>query len=140
MAYTIQVRDDMLARAGTSLDWSSDRGGHRPTGARGFRGALRADLAARQGGLCAQCGDALDGNAVFAHLVARGPAKRGWHAGNIAITHSECNDCRVEDARMCPASSPCHFHIGPVIQPSDMARADIVAVEWPHFPTLKASL
>lgn len=121
--YTESDMRGFVALAGDDFSWSSSRGGHRPTGKGGFRAILRADLAARQGWLCPQCGESLDETAEFCHLVARGSGKRGWFPRNIMVGHSVCNE--VQKSR------------GEVVNPADMARPDLVPDEWTPFPVLK---
>lgn len=116
------------AMAGEGFSWP-DRGGNRPPssymGRTGFRDILRDDLRTRQGDICFACGDALNGGGEFCHIVSRGPVRKGWLPGNIAIGHAACNEMQKE--------------AGEVVHISDMVRPDVVPTEWTPFPILARS-
>lgn len=79
-----------LARlAGEDYRWDGVRGVAEITSK--ARAPFRAWLAARQGGICPQCGDALDGTLNFCHIIPRGPLKKGWTTGNVFVGHARCN-------------------------------------------------
>lgn len=117
---------NFVALAGDDFTWEGVRGCGRPPssymGRTGIRQALRLDLIARQGGVCFACGDNLDASAEFCHIVARGPHKRGWLPGNIAVGCAGCNE-RQKQA-------------GPVVHIADMARPDVVPMEWTPYKNL----
>jgi hypothetical protein len=120
---TDSIIAENVALAGPDFTWAGVSGTSRVPNT--VRKELRADLAARQGFICFVCGDTLDGSAEFNHIVSRGPGNKGWRVGNIAIGHSACNT-RCKDA-------------GPVVTLAQIARPDVVPMEWTPFPVLKAS-
>ena len=126
MDYTVADMEGFAALAGEDLSWTMSKGGHRPTGAKGFRAALREDIAVRQGGICPECGEPLDETAEFCHLVARGKGLRGWFPRNIMVGHALCNE--AQKIR------------GAVVHPDTLARPDLVPDEWTPFPILKRYL
>jgi hypothetical protein len=131
--YTMEQRARFIALAGPGYEWAGVKGCSRP--ASDVRKALRDDLAARQGGICPQCGDALRGNYEFCHLVARGPKVKGFVEGNIFAGHPACN----------ASTKPLYDNEGNLLpggiealEPSDLARPDLVPTEWTPFPILRA--
>lgn len=82
-----------------------------------------------ESGQCRDCG--VWQNAEFAHVVSRGTNARhsddghGWTAGNIMLAHGGCNE--LQKSR------------GPVVRVADMARPDMVMVEWPPLRIMKAN-
>lgn len=123
--------DAFKALAGDDYMWTGVRGCHRPPAT--VRRALRLDLIARQGGICPQCGNALDDTAEFCHVVSRGPAVKGWIPGCIFAGHVACN----------ASTKPIHDNDGNVLSgvavlTVDMfARPDLVPDEWTPFPILR---
>ena len=124
---TQSVIDGNVALAGPTFEWAGVSGTSRP--ASDVRTPLRLDLIARQDGICFACGAMLDGTAEFCHIVSRGPGGssggKGWKVGNIAVGHAACNLAQKEN--------------GPVVNLSDMARPDVVPMEWTPFPILRRS-
>lgn len=119
--FTQDMLDGFVALAGDDFAWAGVKGCHRP--ASDVRRALRADLIARQGGICFDCGEMLDDTAEFCHIVSRGPARKGWMPGNIGIGHSACNE-RQKDR-------------SPIVQIADMTRPDVIVTDWLPFPILR---
>jgi hypothetical protein len=126
--YTAELCAFLTDMAGPSLDWSGVSGTSRlaPAPRRG----LRLFLMASQGGICPECGkDETDAPlSDISHMVTRGPnvltsdMGRGWVQGNLALQHNACN--KAQAAR------------GLIVNPADMARADLVQTSWPSRPIL----
>lgn len=86
------------------------------------RRGLTMLLAAAQNGLCAACGDTLDGTTELCHIVASRVSGRGLMAGNVYAGHKGCND---DDAKV----------YGDIVPLDSMVRADLIPLA---FPTRKA--
>ena len=121
-----------VALAGPTFSWDGVPGCSRP--ASDVRKALRADLLARQGGICPQCGtDLPDAVAEFCHIVARGPKVKGFLPGNVFAGHASCN----------ASTKPLYddrgnlIHGVEVLTEAHMARLDLVPTEWTPFPVLR---
>lgn len=135
MALTQTMLDTFSAMAGPDLSWAGVRGSSRPPAKDGVRVGLRADLLARQGGICPVCGDSGEARGAweFNHAIARGPMVKGFVEGNIFAGHSSCN------AR----TKPIYDNEGNLISGverlplSHFARPDVIPNEWTPFPVLR---
>lgn len=122
------------ARAGAAFDWAGTKSSRPPST---WRSALKAHLYAAQDGRCFDCGnsDVIE-SLEFCHIVSRGNVAtsdkgKGWVPGNIALGH-----------RVCPCGTrgnKAQQMRGPIVLPEHITRPDLVAVEWPTPPTLKAT-
>jgi len=116
-----------LAMAGEAYTWTAPNGatiGSRPRS--DAMPGLTAWLIAQQGGICAACGEALDGTERIevCHIV-RG-RERGYVMGNLYAGHTSCNNI---DATI----------YGSVVPLSSLVRADLVPViPIPSHSQLKA--
>lgn len=88
------------------------------------RRGLTLLLTQAQGGLCAACGDALEGPVNLCHIVASRISGRGLMPGNIYVGHVGCND---DDSKV----------FGDIVPVSSMVRPDLISLA---FPTRKACL
>jgi hypothetical protein len=130
LGYTNVVRDAFVSRAGADFTWMNAPGSMRP--ASDPRRGVRFELFNGQGGICPQCGESLgdytSGYTLHvSHLVSRGNVKtsaegKGWMPGNLALQHPACNTRQQAN--------------GPVVNPSDMVRPDLVVMEWSSRPAL----
>ncbi len=133
---TDEIIAGFVALAGPDYSWAGVRGCSRP--ASDVRRALRADLLARQGNICPVGGETLtDADAIeFNHVVARGNGVRGFIPGNVFA------GCAAHNAM----TKPQHDHNGRVVSgkavlwTADLARPDVVPLEWTPFPILRRSL
>jgi hypothetical protein len=122
----IRLHAMALAMAGESFDWTAPNGatiGSRPRS--DAMPGLTAWLIACQGGICAACGEALDGTERIevCHIV-RG-RERGYVPGNLYAGHTSCNDI---DSKV----------YGAIVPLTSLVRADLVpTVPLPGHSTLK---
>jgi len=112
----------LTAIAGPDFTYPGVKGSGRPS-AKDPRGGsprrgLRAWLFVAQGGICPECGNALDlETAETAHVVSRGDKLLGFLPGNLMATHAWCNTAQKSR--------------GPIVDPATLARPDVVALDWP---------
>lgn len=121
-----------VALAGEGFLWADVSGTSRPPS--NVRGSLRDDLWARQGGICAACGEGDNGIPLeFNHVVSRGPKVKGFVRGNIFAGHSSCN------ARTKPLYNDEGALISgvEVLDSQYLKRMDVVPTEWTPFPILR---
>jgi 5-methylcytosine-specific restriction endonuclease McrA len=113
--------DNFAALAGEDYAWDNGVAGWKP--AHAVKVALRTWLADFQGGLCVFCEAHLDENLELCHIVSRGPAIKGFIPGVVVAGCAPCN--AAQKVR------------GPIVHILDIARPDLVALDWPSVPTLK---
>jgi hypothetical protein len=113
---------NMADMAGPEFTWEGVRGSSRPPSA--VKRGLAQYMDAIVQGCCFYCGETegspIDNGLEFCHIVSRGPGKsdsgKGWIPGNIGRGHKSCN--LIMEAR------------GPVVPLSDIARPDLIPMEW----------
>ena len=105
-----------IAHAGEDFGWTH------PEALAGWQSAylrgLRVLLAKAQEGLCAACGETLDGAVEVCHLVASRNKGKGVEPGNVYIGHKSCNIYDREN-------------IGDIVSPFDLIRPDLVQTVFP---------
>lgn len=112
--------NNFAAAAGEDFAWDNGIAGWKPAGP--VKVALREWLVSFQGGVCVFC-EAHDEALELCHIVSRGPKVKGFVAGNVAAGCTSCN-ARQKEA-------------GPIVHLVDIARPDLIALDWPSVPTLK---
>jgi hypothetical protein len=136
--YSTESVDYFRKAAGPDLTWDGTlKGGHEQSSK--FKQLIRLDLAESQGFVCPCCGnpftmeDLLTLRVEANHGVAQGKVKRGWFPGNVWVGHKDCN------AKTAPIYDGEGNLIGgkPVLEPSDLARPDLVPMVWTPLPVLK---
>ena len=110
----------LVAMAGSDNTWPVAGTGEPDGTARKGYGVLLVEW---QGGLCASCGDALDGAYEVAHVVGGTNVRRGWTGHNLIASHLGCNDFDQTLGTNVPLDS--------------IVRPDLV---MPHRPTRKELL
>jgi len=132
MGITNQDVARFVALAGDGFAWAGVRGSSRP--ASDVRKALRDDLWERQGRVCAACGMGDTGDALeFNHVVSRGPAVKGFVAGNIFTGHATCN-ARTKPLYDTDGSLMSGVE---VLTSEHLTRMDVVPTDWTPFPILR---
>lgn len=121
--FTIDTISAMVALAGEDFSWDGALPGHRPSAK--VRPLLRDWLIAFQGGVCVFC-EQHDDAMEFCHIVSRGPGKRGFLPGCVVAGCAPCNARQKKE--------------GPVVAFEDIARPDLIAMDWPSPPMLRALL
>lgn len=132
MAITDIDVEGFVTLAGDGFMWAGVRGSSRPPST--VRRALRDDLWARQGEVCAVCGKGDNGDALeFNHVVSRGPGVKGFIRGNVFTGHGSCN------ARTKPLYDENGTLISgvEVLTSAYLKRMDVIPTEWTPFPILK---
>jgi hypothetical protein len=160
--FTIHTVAALVTMAGLDFRWQGIAGAGRPSGGARKGGRVRVGmrlwLHAAQGGLCVTCGNPVDAllGSDLAHVVGSGPARSGWVAGNIYLSHASCNvgvareawengslhGGGITDAARLAALDEYTRLEGTltlmntegqrlVLSPRDFARADLIATEWP---------
>lgn len=128
---TEELRQTFVSYAGSDYLWlAAPRGGHRvPSYA---RGALRRFLFDTQGGICPVCASSVV-RPEFNHVVAQGPRRHGWYAGNVFVGCHTCN----------AATAP-EWQDGELVQGiaalelSHFARPELIpTAAWPGVVALK---
>lgn len=95
--YTYSPLATLVSLAGPDYMWTASTGGHRkatrhPSTGENVRAGLKRFIAEYAGYRCVACGDAvaLDAGEV-AHIVSRGPNRRGFLPSNLFWSCSACN-------------------------------------------------
>lgn len=120
----------------------------RPASTKGKGNARRgacAWLASAQGGLCTDCGEALDmsvmdqyaeGYVETSHIVAGGmeggrlTSAKGWMIGNLMACHRECPSAPSQ------RGNRAQYRRGPVVLPQHLLRPDLVFTGQSPYPSM----
>ncbi len=133
MSLTALSHAALVTLAGPDYTYPGVSGSSRPPAS--YRKALRADLLARQGGICPVCGDEAEA-AQFNHVVSRGPGVLGFMPLNVFAGCAVCNlRCAV---RFGTVDDEGRVLDGGIIPLSAFARPDLIPGEWAPVPMLKA--